>query len=207
MNIKIILKWFVEAMKWCTDNHAFILAVATLLLVLVTYHYLRETKKIRKIAEKSFELDSGPKVFLAEITPVPRLDNTKKSIYVTLVLKVKNVGRTEAKEINMDYIFSYEKDNNKKITVEGSIDSIQYIFPTQEVAKETKMLSLVLDDKNFSIVKAAKEQNKPVIPRKGLVPPIYFKLTLSYLNQNNERISCPYKYKYIFHENKLVDEN
>lgn len=207
---KKIARWFKKFLKWFADNNSLILAIATVALAIITYGYLKETSLIRKTTEKSFKLDIEPKVFLAEITPIPRLNESKKTIEVTLVLKIKNAGKTEAKEVIVDYKIAYEEGDEQKrktATVDGTIGPIQYLFTGQEYVKETKILNVKLNEHDLAIVKEAMQQKKPVIITKDAYPPLSCELKLSYLDQEEEKISYLYKYKYIFHENKLVYEN
>ena len=101
--IEIFLKWGSQILKWFKNNPSLILSLATVALAIITYGYLCETSRVRKIAEQSFILDNSPKVFLAEVTPIPRLNKSKKRLEITLTLKIKNTGMTEAKEVKIDY--------------------------------------------------------------------------------------------------------
>ncbi len=196
-------------LKWFQENHAFILTCATIVLVIITFFYLIETRSIRKIAERTFLADTNPKVFIQEIIPKPRFKEESKSIEVSLIFKIKNAGKTEATDVAVDYYIRSEDVNNHtgKKTISGTVGPIQYLFPAQEFLQETKMLVVTLNANQVDIVKQSIEQKKPLIIKKDTYPSLVCNLELSYLDQSVKRITYPYDYEYLFHENKLVDKN
>lgn len=197
----------IRTIKWFQENHSLVLTFATVALAIITLFYLLETRSIRRITERTFLLDTNPKVFLQEIIPKARLNEAAKSIEVSLIFKIKNAGKTEAMEVAVDYqIQSKETDNQKSktVTIDGTVGPVQYLFPSQEFVQETKMVVVKLSDTNFEVVKEAMQQKKPIIVPKDLYPPISCNLQLSYLDQSGGKVSYPYNYEYLFHENKLV---
>ncbi len=190
--------------KWFHDNSTPIVALATVVLAIVTIGYLIETRNMRKIAEQSFEIDNSPKVFLAEAVPIASLNGINKSIEITLVLKFKNTGKTEAKELTISYELTYQKTKDKTMTVEGKFPIEQYLFPNQEITQETKMLRVELGEDNFAMAKKLVEAKRKVRIIESRIPDLYFNLKFSYLDQNKKEVSYNYPYKYIFQENKLV---
>jgi len=186
-------------LKWFTNNSSFILVLVTLALAIITFYYLLETKRIRIVAEKSLKVEMLPQVFLENIESYPRLDEQKKEISVTAVFIIKNVGKTEAKNFVGKYKLSSGSAN-----IEGKIGPVSYLFPTQGVRYETKVLSVTLNEKNFAVAKDALESKKPLIIPKDFGQPIYLNLSLNYLDVNGETIELPYRLKYLFHSNAWI---
>ena len=58
------MKRFLEILK---NNSSLVVALATVVLAVITYFYLVETQSLRQIAEQSFIIDTSPKVFLKNI--------------------------------------------------------------------------------------------------------------------------------------------
>ena len=175
------------------------LVIVTFALAVITFFYLRETRQIRKTAERSFITETSPKVFLENITSVPRLNQPKKEIEVTAVFLIKNVGRTEAKNFVAEYTLS---SGNMKIG--GKIGPVPYIFPSQGVRYETKMLGLGLNDQQLAMAQEAMATQKSFIIPVSTVPPILLDLTISYLDQQGEEQRLPYKCQYTLHNNAWV---
>ncbi len=186
-------------LKFLSENSALVLAIATLALVFITFFYLRETRLIRKIANKTFRIETAPKVFLENIKSLPRLNEQKREIEVTAVFKIKNVGKTEAKNFVGNYSLSSGKGK-----IEGKIGPVTYLFPTQGVQYETKMLGVSLNEQNFAIAKEALEKKKPLIVPEDFGSPIYLDLNLKYIDHEGKEQSLPYKLNYLFHANAWV---
>lgn len=169
------MKRFLEILR---NNSSLVIALATVVLAAITFFYLLETRSLRQIAEDSLMINTSPKVFLKKISSTPRLNKKKRAIVVTLVLEIVNTGKTEAKDLMGNYTIS---SGNTK--VEDKFGPVQYLFPSQVGSYETKMLTVILDEKQFEIVRKAIKLGKPLIVSPKLVNPIYFRLNLSYLNQ------------------------
>lgn len=185
--------------KFLSENSSSVLAIATLALVVITGLYLSETRLMRKIAYKSFLAEVSPKVFLETPTSVIRLNSPKKEIEVTAVFNIKNVGKTEAKNFVATYTISSGKEQN-----EGKIGPVPYLFPTQSVPYETKMLRVRLNEEQLAVAKEAMDMKKTLIVPKGFAPPIFLDFNLRYLDQEGKEQNLPYRYKYIFHTNAWV---
>ncbi len=192
-------------LKFLSENSEFVLTIVTLALVIITFIYLRETRLMRKIADKTFKTETAPKVFLENIKSFPQLNEKKREIEVTAVFKIKNVGKTEAKNFVGDYSLSSGKGK-----IEGKIGPVTYLFPTQGYQYETKMLGVSLNKQNFAIAKEALEKKKPLIVPEDFGTPIYLDLNLKYIDHEGKEQNLPYKLKYIFHANAwifIVEEN
>ena len=178
-----------------------VLTIATLVLAVITALYLNETKLMRKIAYKSFLAEVSPKVFLEIPESILRLNSSKKAIEVTAIFKIKNVGKTEARDLIAMYTLS---SGNAKI--EGKIGPAPPLFPEQTFPHKTKMLTLNLNEENFVVVREAMKTKKRLIVPKDFAPPIFLDFNLRYFDQEGNEQSTPYryKYKYIFYTNTWV---
>jgi len=185
-----------ELLKSLSEHY---LGIATIALAVITFFYLIETRSIRRIADKSFQIETSPKVFLARIDSKPALNTAKKEIEVKAVFKIMNVGKTEAKSFIGTYTLAH-----KNVKVEGQIGPLPYLFPTQVVHYDTKMLGVMLNEKNFSVAKEAMDQKKPLIVPKDFAPPISLDLNLRYFDQEGKEQNLPYRLKYLFHSNAWV---
>lgn len=186
-------------LKCISEYSSLLLFIATLILAVITYFYLRETKLIRKVAERSFTIETSPKVFLENIMSIPRLDYDKKEIEVKALIQIKNVGKTEAKDFVAEYTLS-----SGKMNIEDKIGPIPYLFPSQGVHYETKMLGVTLNEKNLAVAKEAMDTKKALVVPKDFGEPIFLDLNLRYLDHEGKEQNLPYKCKYIFHTNSWV---
>jgi len=180
-------------LKSISEYSSLLLFIATLILAVITYFYLRETKLIREVAERTFRIETSPKVFLGNITCVTKLNVPKKEIEVTAVFQIKNVGKTEARNFQAVYTLS-----SGKMKKEDKIGPIPYLFPSQGVRYSTKMLSVRLNDKNFAIAKEAMDTKKPLVVPKDFGQPIFLDLNLRYLDHEGKEQNLPYKCEYVF---------
>lgn len=178
-----------------SNNSAFVLFIATFVLAVITYFYLRETTRIRKTSEKSFTIETSPKVFLENIEFIPKLNNSTKEIEVTAVLRIKNTGKTEADKFKAKYVFSMGELRKEK-EIEAP-----YLYPSQGVQYQTKVLGLSLNEENFSVAKQAQEEKKALIVPENIAPPIFLNLDLTYIDQEGEEHNIPYKAKYTLYNN------
>lgn len=170
-------------------------ALATIALAFITFLYLNETKKMRAIAQRSFQADLSPKVFLENIKFIPNLNDPKKEIEVTAVFIIKNAGKTQANNFIAKYTFSADR-----LKIEGEI-KVPYLFPNQGVQYPTKIFGLSLNDANFAVAKEAQVEKKVLIMPEAIAPPIFLNLSLSYIDHEGKEQNIPYKIKYTFHNN------
>ncbi len=182
-----------------SESSSLVLAIATLVLVIITFFYLRETRLIRKVADKSFRVETSPKVFLESILCTPHLNYAEKKIEVRATLKIKNVGKTEAKNFVAVYTLS-----SGRMKMEDKIGPIPYLFPSQGVVYQTKMLDVALNDQQLAVAKEAMDTKKALIVPENFAPPIFLGLSLRYLDHEGKEQNLPYKCKYIFHTNSWV---
>ena len=189
-----IFQRFLESLK---NYSTLVVALATVILAIITYFYLVETRSLRKIAEQSFIHDTSPKVFINGIISTRKLNVARRRIEVTSVFKITNIGKTEAKDLTGHWTISSGKSQ-----FEDNFGPIQYFFPGQETNYKTKMLTVGLNKKQFEAAKKAIESKLKYSDK--LPTKIYFKIKLSYLNQIGKQISYTFNYEYLFHNNEWV---
>lgn len=176
-----------------------VLAAVTFVLVVLTGFYLHETRQIRKTAEKAFMVETAPKVFLENIKSVPGLNESIKQIEITAVFQIVNVGKTEAKNFSVDYTLS-----SGKIRIEDKAGPIPYLFPSQRVNYQTKVLGVGLNDEQVAAAKESILMQKPYILPMRPATPIILDLTLSYLDQQEQEQKLSCKLEYIIQNNTWV---
>lgn len=173
--------------------------VLTLGLLIVTYLYLRETASIRKTAEKSLQIETCPKVFISSITSRPRFIASMRQIEITVFVQIKNAGKTEAKNVILNYNLSLGK-----VQMKDKIGPIPHIFPDQSLTYSTKVMSLNLDKKNLLVVKEALREKKSISIKGELQNPIILEMNLKYPNKEGVDENISYKFKYLIRNNAWV---
>jgi hypothetical protein len=63
------------------------------------------------------------------------------------------------------------------------------------------MFGLTLNEKNFAVVKEAKESEKPIVVPENIAPPIFLDLNLQYRDLEGSDHNIPYRIKYVFYNN------
>ncbi|MBA7553035.1 hypothetical protein ES705_45619 [subsurface metagenome] len=69
----------------------YISAIAMCILVIITYLYLKETKKIRQEYEKSFYYELSPKAFLEDVISTVKLNEKKRSLKFFINIQSKDI--------------------------------------------------------------------------------------------------------------------
>ena len=175
-------------------------AIATVALAIITFFYLRETSRLRKISEKALTLDVEPKIFVENISSIIKPDYDKRVLNVQALIKIKNGGKSEAIEFEAPYTLSWGKHR-----IDDKIGPVPYLFPTQGIAYETRIMSVEISETDMAIVKEAIETKKTVIVSKEMpVPIINFNISLKYKDRDGNLHEIPYSWKYIFHKNEWL---
>ena len=88
-----------------------VLVISTVILALVTFCYLLETRKQRLLFEKIVTVDTKPKVFIKTINTKSRADFERNQVVINSELVFTNCGKVEARNIVLSYvIFSVRFD-------------------------------------------------------------------------------------------------
>ncbi len=174
---------------------SFLLLIVTLVLAIITFFYLQETRKIRKVAEESLAIENSPQVFLENIEFEPHLNKSNRNIEIIAIFKIKNAGKTKATEFEASYTFSVGNLNQTDNT------EMPFLFPTQGIQFRTKMINVSLNEADFDIVSEAAEKKLILQVSKELVPLVHLDLNLKYIDHLGVEKNIPYKISYTFHSN------
>lgn len=167
-------------MKCFSEYSSLIVVLATVALCIITFFYLYETRLIRAVAKKTFLIETAPKIFLETITPKVSLDEDKKQIAIVSIIKFRNIGKIEAEDFSFRYKLSY-KDSHR----EGEIGPLKYLFPTQQMKYETKIVNIDLNEEQFAIAKKAKDTKMALNVPVNFIEPVFLELDLSYRDQED----------------------
>jgi len=184
-------------MKFWTSSN--VVSMATLALAIITFFYLRETSKIRRISEKALQLDLEPKIFIENISSEVKPDYNKNSLEVSAIIKIKNAGKIEGIQFQAPYTLS-----SGNIKIEGVIGPVPYLFTTQGITYQTKFMSIDISKENMEIVKQSLQVKKPLIVPENFVPPVSLDISLNYLDKQNKEYKIPYSWTYLFHKNEWI---
>jgi hypothetical protein len=178
----------------------YISVTAMCILAFITYLYLNETIKIRKMYEKSFDYEHSPKVFLREVNSKIHLDEQKRSLVYLTTIDIKNTGKSSA--LNFECEYSFESGSIKK---EEKFEQLAYLHPEQGIKIETKFLGITLKDDNaYNMAKKLIKEDKPIVITTPQLPPVSLNVTLKYLNQNNDQIEHKYALEHLPNKNIWV---
>ena len=185
--------------NWISNNSSFILAITTVVLAIITFFYLRETKLIRLVTEKSFKMEISPQVFVKNITSTTHLDSDRSRINVTPFIEVKNSGKTAAKNMNIPY-----KITVGSVQMTDTLGIISFLYPDQIIRIQMKGFHIGLKKSDLEIVKrAVKEKLKLQVPD-NFVADTPMNLEISYDDNDGNRETIPYVFKYVFRNNSWV---
>lgn len=177
----------------------YINAIAMCILAIITFFYLKETKKIRQVYEKAFDYEHSPKVFLHDVNSKVQLDEQKKSLVYLTTLKFKNAGKSSA--LNFEYKYSFVSGSLKK---EEKFEQLAYLHPEQGIRIEATFLGVRLDDDSYNIVKKLLNEGKPIVIATPQLPSVFLNVTLRYLDQNNNQIEHKYTLEHLPNKNIWV---
>ena len=200
MNWNNIANGIITTKKWLQENHSLVLTFATLVLVVITFLYLLETRRQRLLLQKSTDVDTQPKIFFKTIKTVakPDFENNKITIHTNLVLS--NCGKIEGRSIYWKYSITQEK----KVLKEGVFGPFQYLYPEQTATASIENLSFSFSPEEMRIVKKAVELGKDIEVAGSLQKPVLLNIELVYENVNGQKTIVPYTYRYLFPMNAWV---
>lgn len=191
-----------KVMNFINNISPLILAISTIVLVVITYCYLRETKLIRIVAQKSLQLESAPNVFIENVRSERKFNYEEKKLKLFTISTITNSGITKAKKLTGIYeLFS---GNNQ---IKYTIGPFAYLSPKQKYNYESKVLEINLSDENASIIQQAIDSGRNFIAPEGFIPEINFKINLKYYDLNNEEYNDEYNLKYVFNKDIWVYVN
>jgi len=186
------------------DNHAVtITALATTVLAVLTYFYMREAKGQRLAAqrsialiEKSIDFETSPKPYIKDIETIWQVSKSKENtLEGKTSIKLANCGRTEATNIKLDKVLS--KGTLKDDT---TISAVEYLYPGQEPIFTTGGLEISCSPEGILAIKEGKGVTIP----KEKQEPVSLKIDLTFDDDNGNVHTVPYKFEYNYRLHKWV---
>jgi hypothetical protein len=182
---------------WLVKNDGFVVAVATIALVIITSLYLRETKKQRLLTQKAVALDIAPKVFIRNIHSTRKLAPEDKAVKIQTTFKLDNCGKTEAKNVTLRYTLS-----RLDKVFSGTKGPIEYVFPGQRPSYTTALFGVPLRDEQWeSVAQALAAGERPVVSLPKAMPVVQLDVKLEYEDLEGNRIVTPYSFEYHWERN------
>lgn len=135
-----------------------VVGISALFLLVITYSYRQQTKATRETAQRPFDIQSRPQVFLSDIEAVSILNDYKKAIEVSAAFEIKNTGTIRANNLSGDYSFS-----SGKLKLEGTAGTVPYLFPRQKVVFQTEMMAISLNDSTLEAMREWQFTDHPKI--------------------------------------------
>lgn len=179
--------------KLLSENPSLVTAaistIVTVVLVFITWLYLRETKKMREIAYESLQVDASPKVFVSSLEIAHGLNPSTRKLILTPICKIRNVGKTEAKRIEISYKVLF----NEETQIEWQIERAPYIFPTQTFKFNAVAFEIILEnDEKVAQAKDILERVGKVLLPQNFSPQVSLNLTIKYFDYNDEEQKISY---------------
>ena len=133
---------------------AFLTALGTIALSIITGLYLFETKKMREIAYKTLKVDLSPKIFIDRIETERNLNESNKILEIMPVYVLKNIGKSEATNVKV----ATKVMQGGKITDFSKFESGPDIYPTQEIEYRRSLIFINIKDKYLDLIKNILDQ-------------------------------------------------
>lgn len=135
---------------------AFLTALGTIALSIITGLYLFETKKMRvetkkmrEIAYKTLKVDLSPKIFIDRIETERNLNESNKILEIMPVYVLENVGKSEATDVKL----ATKVMQGEKITDFSKFESGPDIYPTQEIEYRRSLILIKINDEYLDLMK------------------------------------------------------
>lgn len=190
----------IRIIAWFQQNHSLVLTFATIALVFITFLYLVETRKQRRLLERTVAVDTQPKVFIKTLVTEAKPDFENSRIIIHTKLVLSNCGKTEARSIHWSYVVS----QGNQVKKEGTFGPFQYLYPGQIATASIENLRFTLPKDEMEIVKEAVELKKPIVVSGNLQKPVLLDIELVYENLDGQLVTVPYKFRYLFPMNAWV---
>jgi hypothetical protein len=179
------------------------LAVANVVLVSLTYYYLKETRAQRvaaqqstKLTEQFFKFETSPKPYIKDVETQWRLSESRPdTVLGTTSIKLANCGRTEGTNVRLHTILT-----KGSLTKEETIKLLEYIYPGQIPLYTMSTLKIEVTQE---AILALKEGNTLKIPMEKQEP-IKLRIELMYDEPKGGSRSVPYDFQYNYALNRWV---
>lgn len=147
---------------------------------------------MREISYLAFKIDSSPKVFIHKIHTQQTLNETKKKLKLQETFTIKNIGKTEARNIKIKYKILI----GKQVQVPWEVQDSPYIFPTQELAFDSVPVFIELNDEEIQISKEQIQNHKVIHFRPETKPKLEMEIEIYYQDLEDEFQRIPYLCEY-----------
>lgn len=168
-----------------------LLLAANFALVLITLFYLIETRKLRKLAERSFSFENKPKVYIQSIKASWSIDAQREALKASNLIKVTNVGKTEALDLQI-----FPKLTSGDLTQQPDPFIIEKLYSGQGIIFEQVFKVNVTNDVYVKIKDAVKS-GESITFKKEFLPRIDLEIRLEFkdFDENNYREEFHFAYE------------
>lgn len=169
-------------------------AIVTVILAYITFLYMRETKRMRKIAERALDIEAAPLVFMQKVDSNKILDENNKKLTLYEVLHITNVGKSPAYDLKVEYRLVSDP-----VEFSWQYEASPHLYPSEEVLFYVIPFSFDLSDKEVKEIgnRMGKPYALALFPMEPK-PSFEIELKIKYLglNRKPEQVSylCAYKW-------------
>jgi hypothetical protein len=189
----LLLKLFsMENLSPDAKIQAAVTTTVTAGLAFITFLYMQETRRMRIIASDSLKIDAAPKLFIHSIATHRNLDSQAKKLFINATIRINNVGKTEARNVN---IF-YEIRIGGNLQIPKQIETAPYIFPSQSVACKTLPVYFELNDRETQIAGEKLEKKEKILFPPPLKPTFFLLIKIEYTGFKGEADAVSYLCEY-----------
>ncbi|MGB9004938.1 MAG: hypothetical protein WCB96_04360 [Candidatus Aminicenantales bacterium] len=166
---------------------AIILSIVTVIsyvaLAIITFFYMKETRRIREIAVEDLKIGASPQVFVSNIGTFQTLDEEKKKIAIQAIIQITNTGRTEATNV----IIKYKLLIAEHIQIPWESQEAPYIFPNQSLLFNSLSYAIDLNEEDTKSAKSQLENNKKISFRPETKPKYEMEIKIEYFGYQKEK--------------------
>ena len=166
------------------------LVLANFLLVGITFFYLLETRELRKLGERSFLFENKPKVYIEPIKISWSLVEKRDALQSANIIRVKNVGKTEALKLRVSYRFTTEGVSEDARTI-----NIEKLYSDQSIRFDHKF-GVNIEHSVYEILKKAKEAKQEISFKEGFISRINLEISLNFLDFDENEYEEEFKFIY-----------
>lgn len=187
--------------NWLENNSAMVTTIATVVLALLTFFYLRETRKQRVLTEKVVWVQTAPKVFIKNIESRVNPDYDTNELVVHSIIIFTNCGKTEAKNL----FWSYTIKQGEQELVKEDKRQAPYVYPEQNYGTAMPDFRIKRSEEDMEIIRKAQSLKKSITISPSVLRPIILNIEFGYEDSDGKRIqSHQEQYKYLLHMGQWV---
>lgn len=199
--IKSVCRLLSKISSWLENNSAMVTTIATVVLALLTFLYLRETWKQRVLTERAVWVQTSPKVFIKKIESRVNPDYDTNELVVHSTIIFTNCGKTEAK--NVVWFYTIKQDEQE--LVKRDKRRAPHIYPEQNCGTDITDFRIKLKPEQMKIVKKAQELNKSITISPSVLKPIFLDIEFGYEEPDGKKMpNHQEQYKYLLDRNQWV---